>query len=573
MSITVKAERREGGAKSARNLVLVWRAKTLPSFLLHLLLVMPIHFLSEALSGFVALETLPVVLAAVFAVVFLKQWSSGLDLLSRLDRAASDPEKEIDDDKGGLLVKKRKVKPRDLHGTVALVLVSVRVARTCRSISHVLVFKGGFTSQGLLVCSQLSSLGAQLILLTPDMTSESVVQMIHLLRDGTSNHLIFAEQCDVTSIASVEAFAEKWNQGQGNSGDLGGLGAGPAGDLSASTGMGAIGGGDSGKGPGGASPRRIDTIVIMPLDSTHYSIGDRKRKTGEGLECSHAEVMGRFHLVTKLLPTLLLLPPHRDIRIVSLVSPWYVAGLGAFDAEDLDYEKVGKGKGTKAGKTRFPSRSPWAIHGTQTCLWLSLTRELQRRIQVMTDADVRPRTKLPGIDDEGKMSTIKISNVNVINVCAGFERGRNVLDYLLPSRSAERIAGGSETEKDSTEVESKKTKSPSQELRGLVNPGSKRSSSKGKAASSTTEKARQALEHDLPTTSALSHLSLFIQHIIVIAIWPLAWLLCKSPKRAAETVTWATVVPIFDGSQSLLSTSPGLFAIPGELHREGRLLR
>lgn len=67
------------------------------------------------------------VLLAVVAVVLLKQWSSGLDLLSCLDRAASAPEKETDDDKGGLLVKRRKVKPRDLHGTVALVVVSMRI--------------------------------------------------------------------------------------------------------------------------------------------------------------------------------------------------------------------------------------------------------------------------------------------------------------------------------------------------------------------------------------------------------------------------------------------------------------
>lgn len=397
--------------------------------------------------------------------------------------------------------------------------------------------------------------------------------MIHLLRDGTSNPLIFAEQCDVTSIASIEAFAEKWNQGQGNSGDVGGLGAGPAGDLSASTGMSAFGGGSSAKGPGGSSPRRIDTIVIMPLDSTNYSIGDGKRKTREGLECSHAEVVGRFHLVTKLLPTLLLLPPHRDIRIISLVSPWYVAGLGAFNAKDLDYNEASTGKRPRTGQTRFPSWSPWAVEGAQTCLWLALTRELQRRIQVLTDADVRPRTKLPGIDDEGKRNTIKFSNVNVINVCAGFERGRNVLDFLLPSRGPERMAAEKERDEGMKKPESEKTTLPSQELRGLVNPGSTRSNKEERGTSSTIEKARQALEQDLPTSSALSALSHCIQHIIVIAIWPVAWLLCKSPKRAAETVTWATLVPIYDGSQSLLSPSLGLVAVPGEMHREGLLIR
>jgi hypothetical protein len=395
--------------------------------------------------------------------------------------------------------------------------------------------------------------------------------MIHLLRDGTSNHLIFAEQCDITSIASVEAFAEKWNQGQGNSGEVGGLGAGPAGDLSASTGMGALGGGTSGKRPGGSSPRRIDTIIMMPLDSTRYSIGDRIRKTSEGLECSHAEVLGRFHLVTKLLPTLMLLPPHRDVRIISLVSPWYVAGLEAFDADDLDYERLIKMKGSVKGRSRFPSKSPWAIEGAQTCLWLSLTRELQRRIQLMTDADIRPRTKLPGIDDLGNMSTTKPSNVNVINVCAGFERGRNMLEYLLPSEGLEQVHIEVQAVIEDT-IEDESKASPSQELRSLVNRGSEQRT-KSKAISDHNLKARQALANDLPNFSILSALLHTLQRVIVVFLWPLAWILCKSPKRAAETVTWATVVPIFNGSQSLLSTSPGLFAVSGELHREGRLLR
>lgn len=404
--------------------------------------------------------------------------------------------------------------------------------------------------------------------------------MVHLLRDGTSNHLIFAEECDVTSIASVEAFTTKWNEGQGNSGEMGGLGAGPAGDLSASTGMGAIGGGRGGGGGNqgqfgsGSSPRKLDTILFMPLDSTHYSIGDKIRKSREGLENSHAEILGRFHLINRMLPTLLLLPPHRDVRIISLVSPWYAAGQNSLDLQDLDFEKT-----TKGINTRFPSRSPWSIDGAQTCLWLCLSRELQRRIQVMTDADGRPRTKLPGIDDEGKISTNKITNVNVINICSGFERGRNVLDFLLPSRH-EREEGAAWKEKvkgDNGEANAKmNTKGRAQELRKLVNPGSNQRSAKGKAEKDDdTQKVKQAIEENLPVSSfsLLETIAFPLQISLVILLWPFAWLLCKSPKRVAETVTWATVVPIFDGSQSFVTTKPGLFAVPGELHREGRLLR
>ena len=428
------------------------------------------------------------------------------------------------------------------------------------------------TSQGLLACTQLSSLGAQLILLTPTLKSAKVLQFVHLLRDGTSNPLIYAEQCDITNMASVEEFAEKWNQGQGSAGEIGGLGAGPAGGASASTGMGAVGGGSAGKSSGGASPRRIDSIIFMPIDSTRYSMGDRVRRTGEGFECSHAEVLGRFHLINKLLPTLLLLPPHRDVRIVTLVSPWYAAGLSAFDAQDLDFERLVKQSKSAQAKSRFTGRSPWRIEGAQSLLWLSLSRELQRRIQLMTDADVRPRTKLPGIDDEGNINTSKVTNVNVVNVSAGFERGRNVLDYLLPNQGSpsETVEWDDEQELKAGEAENK-TASPSHELRSLVNPGSRRTKA---ASTAPLNSAKQALDSQLPPGSspwsALVHLA---QWCTVAILWPLAWLLCKSPKRAAETVTWATVVPIFDGSQSLQSTGPSLFAVPGELHREGRLLR
>lgn len=371
-------------------------------------------------------------------------------------------------------------------------------------------------------------------------------------------------------MASVEAFAEKWNQGQGSAGDIGGLGAGPAGDLSASTGIGGVGGGTPEKPTGGASPRRIDSILFMPLDATQYSLGDHARRTSEGLEYSHAEVLGRFHLINKLLPTLLLLPPHRDIRIISLLSPWYAAGLGGFRASDLDFTGVLK------GKSRFPSRSPWRVEGVQTLLWLSLTRELQRRIQLMTDADVRPRTKLPGIDDEGHINTSKVTNVNVVNVCAGFERGRNVLDYLLPSQVEHQEDAGwqewGEEEEKEKEGGSGEKVSPSAELRGLVNPGSRRKN-KADTKDSAAQRTKRALAEQLPQSSLLRAVVGVAQWCTVIILWPLAWLLCKSPKRAAETLTWATVVPIFDGSQSLQSTSPGLFAVPGELHREGRLLR
>lgn len=516
---------------------------------------MPVFILSTYLSGLLALDTLPTLIAAFVAIIFLKQWSSGVDLVSRLDRAQTEAEKgQIE----GIAKK-----PKDLHGTVILVV-------------------GGFTAQGLLVCAQLSSLGAQLILLTPTIRSSYIMQMIHLLRDGTSNPLIYAEECDVTNLQSIEAFAAQWNLGEGTGSQIGGLGAGPAGGLSGSTGLGTASSGPSAPsqsgGKSGFAPRRVDSIIFLPLDSARYSINSSIRRSDEGLEISQAELLGRFHLVNVLLPSLLLLPPNRDIRIVTLLSPWYAAG-AAFLSEKDNFKKLIDGR--KSGSTK----SPWTNDGSNSIVWLALSRELQRRIQLMTDADQRPRTKLPGIDDEGNVTgKATPTNVNLINVCSGFERGRDVLDYLLPSTGKQTI----ETEAEWEEGESRNGSEQksiqdgtSEQLKDLVDPRLRNrkgersikadSGKQSKASTAAVGKLSEQLKTNKPS-SPIQNVMITIQYLISILLWPLAWLLCKSPRRAAETLTWATIAPIHMGKTFDANLNASA-VVPGELHREGRVVR
>ncbi|PWN37216.1 uncharacterized protein FA14DRAFT_170094 [Meira miltonrushii] len=516
---------------------------------------MPVFILSTYLSGLLALDTLPTLIAAFVAVIFLKQWSSGVDLVSRLDRAQRDA------DKGQ--IEGQKKKPRDLHGTVILVV-------------------GGFTAQGLLVCAQLSSLGAQLILLTPTIRSSYIMQMIHLLRDGTSNSLIYAEECDVTNLQSIEAFAAQWNLGEGTGSQIGGLGAGPAGGLSGSTGLGAASSGPGAtKGDGnksGFAPRRVDSIVFLPLDSARYSVGSPIRRSNEGLETSQAELMGRFHLVNVLLPSLLLLPPNRDIRIVTLLSPWYAAGAASLSEEHNINQII---DGIKNGKMT----SPWTYDGSLSVIWLALSRELQRRIQLMTDADQRPRTKLPGIDDEGNVTgKATPTNVNLINVCAGFERGRDVLDYLLPGTgkhsidveeewgTAEQINGsGQKSDQEGASDQLRDLVDPRLRNRKNVKPAKADDKNSNQGRTAAAEKLQKQLQAD-ESTSAIRKLMTIIQYSVCIFLWPLAWLLGKSPRRAAETVTWATIAPIHLGKTFDANLNASA-VVPGELHREGRVVR
>lgn len=393
--------------------------------------------------------------------------------------------------------------------------------------------------------------------------------MVHLLRDGTSNPLIYAAECDITNLASIEAFAAQWNLGEGKGGAVGGVGAGPAGGISGSTGLG-VGLGNKSEESDTFQPRRVDSVVFMPIDESRHNIGSAPRETSEGTEYGYAEILGRFHLVNLLLPSLLLLPPHRDIRIISLVSPWYAAGIHRFDLKNLELE----------GRS-FPSFAPWLLDGIHTLLWVALSRELQRRIQLMADADKRPRTKLPGLDEQGKPAGFIPTNVNLINICAGFERGRDVIDYLLPMKRVDLSVVAWE-EEERTEENSLSD-----------NPVDRQSATHTKLRNFLNQKTHQKTTQPLQTKSkaretVVASPSSFSQHLalqvisivrwtLAIVMWPFIWLLAKSPKRSAGAVTWGAIAPIYAGDRkvvdSVLSEAGTPILIPGELHREGQIVR
>ena len=375
------------------------------------------------------------------------------------------------------------------------------------------------------------------------MASPRVLQLVQLLRDSTENQLIYAEQCDVLQPSSVTTFAETWNKGLTQSRKTNPL-AGAAG---------------SGGSEGGL---RLDAIVLLPLAETTYSMGEGKQRVhsaGKGeqggatwanYELSHAEVAGRYHLVQSMLSSLLLLPPDRDIRIISACSPWYSAGLPTF-SKDPDYD------------TRpFPTWQPWCAAGSAAIHWLALTHELQRRLNSLAEADPRPRGPLAAVDpSNADISSVSRdaervrrsqSNIRVVNVCLGFERNADLLPYLLPPVQPEQAPiVDRATPANGKQDEDEEHEELLEQLRARVDPRTRSSKSNGGSASEPHQVNYAPATY---TRGKVSTFSATVRYLLATILWPLIWLCAKSPASAASGVTWA-----------LVASDP----IPVVLHREG----
>ncbi|KAN0065138.1 hypothetical protein ACQY0O_001635 [Thecaphora frezii] len=375
---------------------------------------MPVHFIADWFSSHVPSEYYASIAVALVAASVLKTWAAGPKLLdieesphlppSPPSSTSSSSSSQNTGSGAAPSVSDSLSAPalRDLHGRV------------------VLVASGAFTPLGVVTLAALAHRGAHIIALTPTLRSPRVYQLISLLRSGTNNELIYAEQCDLADLHSVSTFAAKWNQGDAT----------PT--------------GPGGGGKGG--PRRLDILLFLPSEENLYSIGQGVQPSPNHPQLERAyveEVLARFHLLNAILPSILLLPPERDIRIVSAISPWYAAGVQAFDKVALD---------PRDKAYTLTTADPWQIHGATSLRWYALMRELQNRLHLLAEADARPRDKLPGIDPsvrrpvstsadaaKGGGKGPRRSNVSVICIATGFERNVDVLAFLAPPRRTREV--------------------------------------------------------------------------------------------------------------------------------------
>ncbi|THH09481.1 hypothetical protein EW145_g1998 [Phellinidium pouzarii] len=162
---------------------------------------------------------------------------------------------------------------RDLHGRVILLT-------------------GAFTSIGSTLMEALAQRGAHIIALTHlPIEAPEVALLVDAVRDTTKNERIFAEQCDFASVESVRAFCTKFLTGK---------------------------------------EHRLDAIIFA---HEYEHVGPIFSSKAEELACEERRAVasdGTFLMMTLLLPTLLVAPPERDIRIINVINPFYAAAVPSF---------------------------------------------------------------------------------------------------------------------------------------------------------------------------------------------------------------------------------------------------
>ncbi|CBQ73531.1 conserved hypothetical protein [Sporisorium reilianum SRZ2] len=376
----------------------------------------------------------------------------------------------------------------------------------------VLVASGAFTPLGVVTLSALAHRGAQIIALTPDPSSAQVVQLVHLIRDSTRSELVYAEQCDLGDLQSVSQFAALWNAGGGEK--------------------------------QGAGVRRLDALLFLPPSRDELRSVRSVQRRREAIYQLH--VLAQFHLVNSLLSSLLLQPPERELRVVSVVSPFYAAGVSHFDVlANSTRSATSKGGSSKKSTTpkaqlqALSESSYTALIGAASLRWHALTVELQRRVDLLAEADPRPKTKLPGIDiptptptSTSRPDSIQAqaatrmrrhSNISTLSVCTGFERSHDIIETFLPPVADDGI---------------------------------------------------------------LSTLRAVVRFVALLVLWPVVWLLAKSPATAADSIVWATtrhLEPLSARLERVLASLSSGDAqqvrkwqdhlVPAEMYREGRIVR
>ncbi|KAL5339019.1 hypothetical protein BJX70DRAFT_181789 [Aspergillus crustosus] len=154
--------------------------------------------------------------------------------------------------------------------------------------SKVVMVTGGTSGIGASVVHELATRGAQVILLTQHSQSDIfLIDYIEDLRKSTGNHLIYAEQVDLSSLHSIRTFATKWIDN--------------------------------------VPPRRLDMLILCA--NTASPTSSNRKVTIDGVEEEwQVNYLANFHLLSILSPALRVQPPHRDVRVIMTTCSSYIGG-------------------------------------------------------------------------------------------------------------------------------------------------------------------------------------------------------------------------------------------------------
>jgi NAD(P)-dependent dehydrogenase (short-subunit alcohol dehydrogenase family) len=184
------------------------------------------------------------------------------------------------------------------------------------------VVQGGTSGIGASVVHELATRGAQIILLTQHSQSDIfLVEYIEDLRRSTNNHLIYAEQVDLSSLHSIRTFATKWIDN--------------------------------------VPPRRLDMLILC--GNTASPSPSKRKVTVDGIDEEwQVNYLANFHLLSILSPALRVQPPHRDVRIIMTTCSSYI-GAPKLDFAQLDSQAVPTSTFNRPPtktKTTKPSKKP-----------------------------------------------------------------------------------------------------------------------------------------------------------------------------------------------------------------------
>ncbi|CAE6480812.1 unnamed protein product [Rhizoctonia solani] len=304
---------------------------------------------------------------------------------------------------------------RDMHGRVVLLT-------------------GAFTPLGLTLMQELAQRGAQIIALTPSLVNPTIEGLVSAIREVTSNELIYAEECDITSPASIRAFCKQF---------LATTASGPSSGI-----------------PGAPKdPPRLDAIVLTH-EYTHIGVGWGSNKALREME-ENTRLEGglaSFLLVTLLLPCLIKAPDDRDIRIINVVNPLYAASVPTY-IPPISLPKPSEMKDGTSGQPQPSAQGPTTseqpngsfqdqleklalssvstLEGNRSLRSILLVRHLQRVLDALASQSNKP---VLGTNKEAEIISVKkrtSSNITAVTVAPGFSRVQTVGPYLRARRDSE----------------------------------------------------------------------------------------------------------------------------------------
>ncbi|KAF3179704.1 hypothetical protein TWF788_007008 [Orbilia oligospora] len=217
----------------------------------------------------------------------------------------------------------------------------------------VVMVTGGTSGLGAAIVHDLASKGAQIVLLVRSTQDYWLIDYISDLRKKYSNNLIYAEECDLSSLHSIRLFCTKWLDN--------------------------------------APPRRLDSIVLAAgVMAPPFST---RAVTKDGVEAHWGvNYLAYYHFLTLMMPALKVQPPDRDVKILVSTCAAYI--LGELDLNDPEFLE-----------RRYPGRRPWLVYGAAKIAVMALVAEVQRQLDEYKRPDGMPTNVKIWSVDPGIMRT------------------------------------------------------------------------------------------------------------------------------------------------------------------------